>query len=141
MGAVAHHQPAPIGVDLTTVGVDERSHLSLQRRRQHLPRAVADNRIQQRRAGLVGLRTFLDYFEHEGVPSRTSASTPVLIENQRLQIILRKVRPFTSPGRGIHRFRSLLEAPEPHILALFNAPIGDAFASPEPVQAPPSRQT
>ena len=36
-----------------------------------------------------------------GVPSRTSASTPALDQNYLdLQIILGKVRPFTSPGRG-----------------------------------------
>jgi hypothetical protein len=34
-----------------------------------------------------------------GVPSRTSAPTPVLIENSGLQIILGKVRPFASPRR------------------------------------------
>src|SRR6476619_1600387 len=36
-----------------------------------------------------------------GVPSRTSASTPALDQTYLdLQIILGKVRPFTSPGRG-----------------------------------------
>ena len=100
METVAHHQPAPVAVHLTTMSGDIGDDLGLQRRRQHLPGAVADDLIQHRRAGPVGLRTFLDYFEHEGVPSRTSASTPVLIENQRLQIILGKVRPFTSPSRG-----------------------------------------
>jgi hypothetical protein len=36
-----------------------------------------------------------------GVPSRTSASTPALDQNYLdFQIILGKVRPFTSPGRG-----------------------------------------
>ena len=79
MEAVADHQPAAIGVDLATVRLDIGGDLGLQRRRQHLPGAVADDLIEHRRAGLVGLRTFLDYFEHEGVPSRTSASTPVLI--------------------------------------------------------------
>src|SRR3954447_14826021 len=35
-----------------------------------------------------------------GVPSRTSAPTPVLIRATWIQIILEKVRPFASPGRG-----------------------------------------
>ena len=54
-------------------------HLSPQRRRQHLLRTIPDNLIQQRPARRVGLGRVLNYLEHEGVPFRTSAPTPVLI--------------------------------------------------------------
>jgi hypothetical protein len=75
--AIPDHQPATMIINITAIGVDVGCHLGPQRRRQHLPSTVADDLIQHRRAGLVGDRTFLDYFEHEGVPSRTSALTPV----------------------------------------------------------------
>ena len=47
MKAVADHQPAALLVHLAAVSVDERRDLGLQRRRQHLPGAVADDLIQQ----------------------------------------------------------------------------------------------
>jgi hypothetical protein len=76
--AVADHQPAAVGVDLVGVGVDVGRDLGPQRRRQHLPGAVAHDLIEQRPAGLVGLGSFLNYREHQGVPPRTSAPTPAL---------------------------------------------------------------
>jgi hypothetical protein len=92
------------------VRIDIRGDLGLQRGRQHLPRAIAHDPIEQRptdptdTAGRVGLSDFLDYLEH-GVPSRTSAPTPVLIRANGLEIILGKVRPFrVTPPRAIHRF-------------------------------------
>ena len=100
MKAVADHQPSAVGVNLATMRLDVTGNLGQQRRGQHLPGTVADNLIEQRRADRVGLGGDFNYFEHEGVPSRTSASTPVLIRATGLQIILEKVRPFTSPGRG-----------------------------------------
>ena len=96
---VADHQPTAIGVDLPSMGLDMGGDLGLQRGRQHLPGTITDNLIQQRRAGLVGLRTFLDYREHEGYLSEPARQRRLLIENHRLQIILGKVRSFTSPGR------------------------------------------
>ena len=55
MEAVADHQPTTVGVDLAAVRLDIGRDLGLQRRRQHLPGAVADNLIEQRRARHVGL--------------------------------------------------------------------------------------
>jgi len=51
------------------VGVDVGGDLGLQRRREHRPRAVTDQLVEQRpthrsRDVLVGLVLFLDYLEH-----------------------------------------------------------------------------
>ncbi len=66
--AVADHQPPAVLVDLVGVRLDVGRDLRLQRRRQHPPRPVADDLIQQRRARHLGRvvapRPRLDYLEH-----------------------------------------------------------------------------
>jgi len=81
--AVADHQPAAILIDLVDMSVDVGGDLALQRRRQHLPSTLAGQLIEHRPADRgrgvpVGLRPLVNYGKH-GVPSRTSAPTPVLI--------------------------------------------------------------
>ncbi len=66
---VAHHQPVTVLIDLLSMSVDVGAHLGLQRRGQHLPRAVTHNLVEQRfttgHGGLVvGLIVLLDYLEH-----------------------------------------------------------------------------
>jgi hypothetical protein len=64
---VAHHEAVPVSVDLVGVRLEIRGDLRLQRRREHRPRTIANNRIEQRpteRANLVGLVLLLDYREH-----------------------------------------------------------------------------
>ena len=72
--------------------------------REHCPCTVADDLVEQRparRAVLVGRIRVVDYSLSMGVPSRTSTLTPALDPPLLdFQIILGKVRPFTSPGRG-----------------------------------------
>ena len=51
--AVADHQPTPVLVDLTDMGVDVGGDLGLQRRREHLPGTVADDLVEQRPARTV----------------------------------------------------------------------------------------
>ena len=101
MVTVADDQPATVGVNLATMDVDVGGHLGLQRRRQHLPGTVADNLIEHRRAGLVGVETSscttLSIRAYLPEPARQRR---LLIRATGLQIILEKVRPFTSPGRG-----------------------------------------
>ncbi len=96
---VADHQPTAIGVDLPSMGLDMGGDLGLQRGRQHLPGTITDNLIQQRRAGLVGLRTSWTTVSMRAYLSEPARQRRLLIENHRLQIILGKVRSFTSPGR------------------------------------------
>jgi hypothetical protein len=75
------------------------SALGLQRRRQHLPGPAADNLILKRPARRVGLGRVLNYLEHEGVPFRTSASTPALDQNNiGLQIIPGRCAPSRHPA-------------------------------------------
>jgi len=67
--AVANHQPVPVHVDLAGMGRDGGGHLGSQRRRQHLPRSVTHDRIQQRRAHrrtarCVAASPVVDYLEH-----------------------------------------------------------------------------
>jgi hypothetical protein len=66
---VADHQPTTIPVDLTGVGGDISGDLGRQRRRQHRPRAVTHQLVEQRpthrrRSVLLGLVLLLDYFEY-----------------------------------------------------------------------------
>jgi hypothetical protein len=67
----------PVGVHLATKRLHMGGDLGQQRRRQHLPGAVADNLIEHRPGRRVGHGRVFNYFEHQGVPSRTSAPTPV----------------------------------------------------------------
>ena len=69
MEPVADHQPMPIGIHFAAERLDMGRNLSQQCRRQHLPRAVADNLIKQRPARRIGRGRVFNYFEHEGVPS------------------------------------------------------------------------
>jgi len=91
-------------IEFAGVRIDVRGDLGLQRGRQHLPRAITHDPIEQRptdptdTAGRVGLSDFLTTLS-TGVPSRTSAPTPVLIRANGLEIILGKVRPSASPRR------------------------------------------
>jgi hypothetical protein len=67
--AVTDYQPVTGLVDLIRERLDMGGDLGLQRRRQHLPGAVADQLIQQRpthrgRGVLLGLVLLLDYLEH-----------------------------------------------------------------------------
>jgi hypothetical protein len=105
MEAVPHHQPATLNVHLATMSIYIRGDLGPQRRRQHLPGTIADNLIQHQRAGLVGPHTFLDYLEHQGVPSRTSEPTPVLIRTAMdFRSSSRRCARSRHPPRTIHRF-------------------------------------
>jgi len=93
-------------VDLVGVSLYIGGDLGLRRRREHLPRAVTNDLVEQRRTGrvLVGPLGVVDYLEH-GRTFRTSAPTLVTIRATGFQIILGKVRSFafTWP-RAIHRF-------------------------------------
>ena len=106
--SVAHHQPATVLVDLASMRLDIRRDLGAQGRREHRPRTLPNNLVDHRtvRRPVDSTRILLaDYREHRRTfPTR--ASTPALDQNMHgLQIILGKVRPFTSPGREpIHRF-------------------------------------
>ena len=63
---VADHQPPALLVELACERIDVGGDLGLQRRRQHLPGAVADDLIKQRPTGrLVGHRSVVNYLEHE----------------------------------------------------------------------------
>jgi len=65
--AVAYHQPIPILVDLTQVGVDVGGNLGLQRRCEHCPCTVTHDLVEQRPARgavLVGCIGVVDYLEH-----------------------------------------------------------------------------
>ena len=102
--AVADHQPVSVLVDLVGVGRDVGRDLGLQRRREHLPRAVTDDLIEQRPTtrGRVdaGLDVLLDYLEHgRTFPSRRANADP----DQNLyglQILLGRYATLTSPRRG-----------------------------------------
>ncbi len=104
MVAVADHQPPAVLVELLGVGFDVGGDLGLQRRGEHLPGAVAHDRVEQRLGrlgpGLVGLVLLVDYLEH----GRTFPNQRVNAGPDQscfdLKIILGKVRSFTSPGRG-----------------------------------------
>jgi hypothetical protein len=65
--AVADHQPIPVLVDLTGIGIDVSGDLGGQRRREHRPRTVTHDLVEQRparRAVLVGRIRVVDYLEH-----------------------------------------------------------------------------
>jgi hypothetical protein len=67
--AVADHQPVTGLVELAGMSLDVRGDLGLQRRRQHLPRTLAGQLVQQRPADrrgrvLVGVGLLVDYLEH-----------------------------------------------------------------------------
>ena len=69
--------------------------------------AIADNLVHHRRpAVVVGLRALRDYLEHQGVPSEPARQRRILMRATGLQIILAKVRPITSHGRGPSSTRS-----------------------------------
>jgi hypothetical protein len=57
--AVADHQPPAVGIDLVGVGVDVGRDLGLQRDRQHPPRSLADDLIDQRGVDSSSGRTLL----------------------------------------------------------------------------------
>ena len=64
--AVAHHQPIPVLVDLTQVGVDVGGDLGLQRSREHRSCTITHDLVEQRparRAVLVGRIRVVDYRE------------------------------------------------------------------------------
>jgi len=67
--AVAHHQPPPVLVNLIGELLDIGGHLSVQRRRQHLPGTIANDLVEQRlgptrRSVCVGRRPVMNYLEH-----------------------------------------------------------------------------
>jgi hypothetical protein len=67
VAAVAYHQLIPVLVDLAGVGIDVGGDLGLQRSREHRPRTVTHNLVEQRparRAVLVGRIRVVDYREH-----------------------------------------------------------------------------
>lgn len=111
MEAVADHQPPAVLVDLVPVGLDVGGDLGQQRRREHLPRAVAGQLVEQRpthgrRDVLLGLVLLVGYLEHgRTFPSRRANAD--LDPNLSMGFDLaREVRLFfyvTSP-RAIHRF-------------------------------------
>ena len=98
MIAVADHQPVTPGVDLLGVSLDVRGDLGLQRGREHRPRTITDDLVQQRPTGrvLVGRLGVVDYFEHgRTFPSRRANADPDQ-NSYGLQILLGRARPFTS---------------------------------------------
>src|SRR5579864_2257565 len=97
---VADHQPVTILIGLLGMGVDAGRHLRLQGDREHLPRSLAHDLIEQRTARLAGLGLIVDYLEH-GRTLPTGAPTPAHDQTcYGLSIFLGKVRPFMSPRRG-----------------------------------------
>jgi len=69
MVAIADHQPPTVLIDLVGERIDVGGDLGLQRRREHLSSAVADQLVQQRPADPsrdvgVGLERLVDYLEH-----------------------------------------------------------------------------
>ena len=100
---IAYHQPIPVLVDLAGMSIDIGGHLGPQRRCEHCPCAVAhDLSSNDPPAVPFSLDASASWTTLSmGVPSRTSAPTPALDQTYLdFQIILGKVRPFTSPGRG-----------------------------------------
>jgi len=93
-------------VDLVGVSLHIGGDLGLQRRREHRPRAVTNDLVEQRRTGpvLVGPLGVVDYLEH-GRTFPNQRSNAGHDQTSELQIILGKVRSFafTRP-RAIHRF-------------------------------------
>jgi hypothetical protein len=77
--AVADHQTVPVLVDLVGERLDVGGDLGLQRRREHLSCAVADDLVEQRPIGrvLVGRLGVVDYLEHGRTsPSRRANADP-----------------------------------------------------------------
>ena len=77
--AVADHQTVPVLVDLVGERLDVGGDLGLQRRREHLSCAVADDLVEQRPTGrvLVGRLDVLHYLEHgRTFPSRRANADP-----------------------------------------------------------------
>jgi len=68
MRAVPHHQPPPVGIEQLGVRLDVGGDLDLQRSGQHLPSALTNQRVEQRRTPRRGLVTGLagvpDYLEN-----------------------------------------------------------------------------
>jgi hypothetical protein len=68
VGAVAHHQPTTVGIELIGVRIDVGSDLGLQRGGEHLPGPLTHQRVEQlrtrRRGPVTGLSGFPDYLEH-----------------------------------------------------------------------------
>ena len=68
VGAVAHHQPAPVLVALVAERGDVGLDLGLQRLGQHPPGTLADDLVDQRRrpraAGVIGVGGSRNYGEH-----------------------------------------------------------------------------
>ena len=97
--AVADHQAPSVLVDLTGMGVDVGGHLGLQRRRQHLPGAVADDLIEQRPTDtivlLVGRFRVVNYREHGRTFPNQRANAGLDQSYLDFQIILGKVRPLS----------------------------------------------
>jgi len=103
VAAVAYHQLIPVLVDLAGVGIDVGGDLGLQRSREHRPRTVTHDLIEQRparRAVLVGRIRVVDYREH-GRTFRTSALTPAPDQtNWDFQIILGRCAPSRHQAEG-----------------------------------------
>jgi len=108
--AVADHQPVPVLIDLVLVCLDVGGNLGQKRRREHLPRTVAGELVEQRptdgrRDVLLGPVLLVDYLEH----GRTFPSRRVNADHDpNLSMgfdLAREVRLLyvTSP-RAIHRF-------------------------------------
>jgi hypothetical protein len=91
-------------VDLVSERLDIRGNLGLQRYGQHLPGTIADRFVEQRpahRGRGVLVRLGLPWTTlSTGVPSRTSAPTPVLIRAIGLQIISGRCAPSRHPAEG-----------------------------------------
>ena len=98
---VADHQPPTVLVNLVGERLDVAGDLGLQRRSKHLSGTIAHDLVEQRPTGhgFVGRLRVVDYLEHgRTFPNRRANADPD--QNVHgLQILLGKVRPFTSPGR------------------------------------------
>jgi hypothetical protein len=100
------HQTAPVLVDLVGERLDVGGDLGLQRRREHLSCAVADDLVEQRRIGrvLVGRLGVVDYLER-GRTSRAGAPRPTRSELAIGFDLAREAHPLqVTPPRAIHRF-------------------------------------
>jgi hypothetical protein len=108
--AVADHQTATGLIDLVGELLDIGGDLGLQGGREHLPGAVTDDLIEQRRAARraarrAGLGLVMNYLEHERTfPNQHATAGPDQTRYGLSDLPREGARSFTSPPRAIHRF-------------------------------------
>jgi hypothetical protein len=106
--AGADHQPPTLAVEQLSVRVEVRRDLGLQRRREHLPGTLTDQRVEQLRTRCIGLVIGLaglpDYLEHgRNFPNQRANAGP---DQSCLDFgsSSGKRAPSRHPPRLIHRF-------------------------------------